>query len=112
MIHRIMTTEQLVELYAEAWRNLEADIIAPFLSQNFTYSSMWVFETLDKENYINYLKGKFNAIRTSGGKPVVSTGSNETGIPSVILKQGGNPPVYITVKASEGLISEAYMMAF
>lgn len=107
-----MTTEQLVEKYAEAWRQLDADIIVPYLAESFTYSSMWVFQTLDRDGYIEYLKGKFKAIRQTGGTPQVATGVNSAGIPSVILKQGDNPPAFITVKSQDGLLTEAYMLGF
>ena len=107
-----MSIYELVEVYADAWRKKNVAIIEPFLADNFTYSSMWVFETLDKKGYLVYLQGKFNAIKRSGSIIEVATGENKMGIPSVILNQDGSRPAYITVKESEGKIVEAYMMAF
>lgn len=108
-----MKTEKLVEVFAEAWRQLDVDIIAPYLSDDFVYSSMWVLATLEgRDAYINYLQKKFEAIKVSGNIPLVATGYNEGGIPSVILKQGSGPPSFLIVKSRNGLITEAYMMGF
>lgn len=107
-----MSTEELVDIYAESWRKLDADIIAPYLAEDFTYSSMWVFQNLGRDGYIDYLKGKYDAIRRTGGVPSVAKGRNSMGIPSVILKQGDNPPAYITVTSQDGKITKAYMLGF
>lgn len=107
-----MNIYELVEVYADAWTKLDASLIKPFLSNDYTYSSMWVFETLDKNGYLEYLQGKFHTIKKTGSQIKVSTGKNKMGIPSVILCQDGIRPAYITVKESNGLIVEAYMMAY
>ena len=107
-----MSIFELVEIYADAWRKMDVAIVEPFLADSFTYSSMWVFETLDKNGYLVYLQGKFDAIKRSGSIIEVTTGMNDMGIPSVILRQDGSFTAFITVKESEGKISEAYMLAF
>lgn len=106
-----MDIKELAEKYAEAWRMLDASIIGPYLADDFTYGSMWVFQTLDREGYLDYLKGKFEAIRTSGGKPEVKTGYSENGDTCVGLNQNGNI-AYIHIKVRDDKITEAYMMAF
>lgn len=105
-----MTDIELVEKYAEAWRKLDVSIIEPFLDESFTYSSFYVFESLNKERYIEYLAGKFNTLKSNGTAPEVSTGVERTGKPCVILKQGGNDPACITVQFKNGKISEGYMI--
>ena len=106
-----MDIRELVEKYAEAWKALDVSIIAPYLSDEFTYGSMWVFQSLDREGYIDYLKGKFEAIESSGTKPEVKIGYSENGDTCVWLNQNGNI-AFIHVTAKEDKITEAYMMAF
>lgn len=107
-----MTHEELVEKYAEAWKSLDADIIAPYLDESFTYSSFYVFESLNRVKYIDYLKGKFVAIKNSNTAPEVSTGFDRSNTPCVILKQGNGDPACITVKFKGDLISEGYMIPY
>ena len=38
--------KELVELVAKMWNDLDAGIVAPFISKDFEYESFWVFETL------------------------------------------------------------------
>lgn|SRR5574344_588889 len=109
---KFMTSTELVEIYAEAWRKLDAKIVEPYLDEFFKYSSFWVFETLDREKYIEYLSGKFSAIKSSNTAPAVSTGYDKTGSPCVILKQGNEAPACITVRTNCDKIVEGYMIPF
>jgi hypothetical protein len=101
----------LAEKYAEAWRKLDAEIIFPFLADDFTYGSMWVFQELDLEGYKTYLRGKFDAIRKTDSAPDVKTGYSENGDVCVGLNQGGRN-AYIHLKEENGKLKSAYMMAF
>lgn len=107
----MMTAEELTKVYAEAWEKLDVSVIAPYLADDFTYGSMWVFQSLDRDGYLDYLKGKFEAIESSDTKPEVKTGYSENGDPCVWLNQNGNI-AFIHVKAKDGKIAEVYMMAF
>ena len=105
-----MTNIEIVEKYAEAWRQLNAEIISPLLHETFTYSSFWVFESLNRERYLEYLRGKFEAIKSSNSAPKVSIGYDNLMNPCVVLQQGSNEPACITVKFKDGKIIEGYMI--
>lgn len=97
--------------YAEAWKKLDVSIVAPYLSEDFTYSSMRVFESLDRQGYIDYLEGKFKTIAGSSSRPQVDVAKSENGDICVHLDQGGDI-AFIHIKAGDGKITEAYMMSF
>lgn len=65
----IMTQKDLAEIVAKAWNILDAILIEPYLSDDYLYDSFWVFETMKgKDNYMSYLKGKFDTIGKTGSK--------------------------------------------
>ena len=107
-----MTNLELVEIYAEAWRKLDVTILEPYLADDFKYSSFYVFDTLGKEEYLDYLKGKFTAIKASGTEPIVSLGKEGGVLPCVLLQQSGNSLAAITVKVQEGKIVVGYMIPY
>lgn len=107
-----MTNLELVEKYAEAWQKMDVDIIAPYLDESFKYSSFFVFETLNRSRYIEYLRGKFDAIKRDHNIPVVSVGKDRRGEPCILLHQDGNDPACITVEICNGKIVEGYMVPY
>ncbi len=108
-------TKILCGAYAEAWDKLDASIIFPYLDGIFTYSSFWVFSTLDLAGYKEYLVGKFATIKKTGGKPIVELLPNPhptlgTGIK---LTQNDNETfLCIECDYEKKLIKSAYMMPF
>lgn len=107
-----MTKLQLVEIYATSWQKRDVSILAPYLDDTFSYTSVWVLANLDREHYLEYLKGKFEAIAESESMVSVSIGSNTIGMPAVVLKQDDSPQVYITIEESGGKIVNACMSPF
>lgn len=58
-----MNETELLIAYARAWNNLDTSYLHEILDENFEYNSQWVFETMHgKDNYIEYLGGKFETI--------------------------------------------------
>ena len=55
--------EELVAIFAQAWRTLNPELIVANLDQSFIYDSQWVFESLDYSRYIDYIRGKFHTIK-------------------------------------------------
>lgn len=106
-----MSHEELVDCYIKAWNELDATHLVPCLAPNFTYGSMWVFESLKgKQAYLEYITGKFNAIRRSGSSVLAVKGiSPQTGLPRVELSQDGKRYAKIDIQSQDGLMTEAYM---
>jgi hypothetical protein len=54
--------ELLIE-YVKAWNNLDTSYLENILSDDFAYTSQWVFETMHgRDTYITYLGGKFKTM--------------------------------------------------
>ena len=82
--------EEILNVILSTWRNLDADLIAPYLAENFQYNSVWVVSTMrSKEEYLYYLIRKFETIRKSGDCPLVRV-INENGLDYPHLVQRGN----------------------
>ena len=60
------TRMKILDVYAECWnsKSVTPDF-EEYLSEDFHYSSFWVFSELDKKGYLEYLSGKFGAIEKS-----------------------------------------------
>ena len=85
----ILSDKELAEKYAESWKQLDANIIVPFLDKDFHYISDAVFDEMSsRDEYIDYLKGKFRSLQ---GKPTIERiefGRNgENGEWAAIIKQ-------------------------
>lgn len=64
--------KRIAEIVRQAWNELDASLFESILSEDFEYISVWVFETMiGKDHYMDYITGKFEAIR-NGNKPVVA----------------------------------------
>ena len=58
-----LSDNNLVYQVGEAWRTLNTDVLAPYLDKDLHYSSDFVFtEISSREEYLEYLTGKFNAL--------------------------------------------------
>lgn len=81
------TPKSLLDVVVTSWQQLDADLLAPYLADSFKYNSVWVSNTLaGKENYLDYLRGKFETLRKSGQGPTVDV-IEEFGISRPHLKQ-------------------------
>lgn len=110
------TNEELLLLYADAWNNLDASIIAPYLTEDFEYGSMFVLTTIiGRDKYIDYLQKKFETIKCSGSKvfakvgPAPSSRVHETE-QTLLLLQDRRNGCHFSFHYKEGKISFAYLM--
>lgn len=78
------TNEQIVHDLAEAWRTLNPELLTQHLAPEFQYDSMWVFELLDHDGYVDYIRGKFNVNKRSGSKLVIQ---EVLGRDAIVIKQ-------------------------
>lgn len=89
-----MNESELLIEYAKAWNNLDASYLENLMAEDFIYESQWVFTPmLGRLNYLNYIRQKFQTIRTSGNIPTAEIGYFENKIfdttkPCIILTQG------------------------
>lgn len=72
--------DQVTELtalkaYAQMMNTLETACLAPILADDLLYNSQWVFdEMIGKQECLDYMKGKFETIKSSGSRPYAEIG--------------------------------------
>ena len=67
-----LVKEDLISILCQTWQKLDTDILEPFLDEKFKYNSVWVGETLNgKDEYLKYLRGKFDSFRKTDSCPVI-----------------------------------------
>lgn len=95
------TNEQIIHDLAEAWRTLNPELLTQHLAPEFQYDSMWVFESLDHDGYVDYIRGKFNTIKKSGSRLTIH---ELPGRNAIAIIQGASEPTYYIVEIRYGKI--------
>ena len=62
----MLTADDALRAYAAMVNTGDVDRLAPLLSPEFHYESQTVFDSLDREGFLEYIRGKLAAIRRSG----------------------------------------------
>lgn len=107
-----METDKIISDFALAWRKLDAELIIKHLAPSFKYDSQWVFESLDKTGYADYLHGKFHTLKSRGISVEVKIVDDPSfGGKMLCLIQGGQP-VYYRIKVTDGQIVKGDMCMF
>ncbi len=70
-----------------------------------------MYLSLNRQGYIDYIRGKFETIKRGKAEIVVEKGSNEIGKPAVVMTQGGER-IYLTIDVEDGKIRRACLMPF
>lgn len=86
--------------YARMMHHLSADYLAPLLADDFHYASQWVFEAIaSKQQYLDYIQPKLDAIKTSGNRVWAELGELQAypGGPCLVMAQGDKNNISATV---------------
>ena len=104
---------KLIAELCDAWEALNADLVEPLLADDLHYSSWWLMkETHTKDEYLDYLRGRFQSIRKSGDPLIVKMGVNRIdGEYAVAIQQGDGMPALIRIVEKNGKIKEMWMQA-
>lgn len=88
-MNRMMDDRELAEKYAAAWQNLDADSLSDILDKDFHYVNDSIFDEMSsREEYLDYLRGKFSVLRRTQSIQRVQLGRNgESGGWAVLIKQ-------------------------
>jgi hypothetical protein len=95
-----LTKWDALRAYARMMNHLSADHLEPFLADDFHYASQWVFEEItSKQAYLNYIRPKLEAIRTSGAGVWAEIGElmEYPSGPCLIMSQGSKDKLQATV---------------
>ena len=55
--------DTIITDFANAWKTFNPELIIKHLSPDFQYNSQWVFESLDYNGYIEYIRNKFETLK-------------------------------------------------
>ena len=105
----MITNEQIVHDLAEAWRTLNPELLIQHLALEFQYDSMWVFESLDRNGYADYIRGKFNTIKKSSSRLTIQ---EVPGREAIAIMQGAGEPTYYVIEINDGKIVKGDLTAF
>ena len=86
--------------YARMMHHLSADYLAPLLADDFHYASQWVFEEItSKQQYLDYIRPKLEAIKASGNRVRAELAELQTypGGPCLVMAQGEKDNISATV---------------
>ena len=103
------TDEQIVHDLAEAWRTLNPELLIRHLALEFQYDSMWVFEPLDYDGYVDYIRGKFSTIKKSGSRLIIHEVPEHN---AIVIVQDDNEPTFYIIKIQGCKIIKGDMTAF
>lgn len=105
------TDIELANIVCQAWNDLNAELLEAYISDDFAYESVWVLETMyGKERYLDYLRGKFNAIKSSGSVVKAKVYYQEViGKHVVVLNQDGARESAIELFVKDRLIVKMWM---
>lgn len=102
---------EVANIVCQTWNELNAELLEPYLSDNFEYVSVWVLKTMHgKEEYLDYLRGKFNTIKSSK-RVVKAKVYYQEAIDKhvVVLNQDGKKEVALELTLNNNLIAQMWM---
>ena len=105
------TEETFTQAIVDAWNNLDAEVMEQYLADDLKYSSFWVFQTMQtKEEYLDYLRGKFERLRTIGETINAKIETINGKKVSIIKQSSSDVVVGLSITIKDDKISEMYMM--
>ena len=105
----MVANEQIIHDFAEAWRTLNPVLLIQLLAPEFQHDSMWVFESLDHDGYVDYIRGKFSTIKKSGSSLAIHEVPRRS---AIAIVQDGKAPVFYIIEIKDGKIVKGDVTAF
>ncbi|MBR1927211.1 MAG: hypothetical protein IJ840_05625 [Bacteroidales bacterium] len=101
----------LIESLRSAWESLDAGLMEPLLADDLHYYSWWALvEMNSKEEYLSYIRERFQAYKTRGTRIIVKLGVNKNdGEYAVAIQIEEDLPYLIRVKENGGKIQEMWI---
>ena len=97
---KTLSKEEALRVYAKMMHSLSVECIEPLLADDFHYASQWVFEEItSKQQYLDYIRPKLEAIKRSGARVWAELGELQAylGGPCLIMAQGSKDNLVATI---------------
>lgn len=102
----------IIEDFYVAWQMLDAELIIKHLDDNFVYDSQWVFESLDCNEYKDYIRGKFATLKKNDIRINASIVEDPyLGGQMLVLGQNGQS-FYYRIKVKNGKVIKGDLCMF
>lgn len=96
----------LTDIIVETWNGLNADLLSPFLADDLQYNSVWVSNTMKgKEQYLTYLRGKFETLKKSGDAPVADVVDESGCLRPRLIQKGTGVESILDIVERDGKIT-------
>jgi hypothetical protein len=106
------TPQEMADIIANSWRNLDVSEMRYILADDFEYTSQWVLETMyGADAYLEYLQSKFNNLSDSTKPTVAGIRCDESAI-EIELEQvvdGSKNRVMLQLEIKDGEVSKGCM---
>lgn len=100
-----LTEEDALRAYAAMMNTLDVAKLSGFLVDDFHYASQWVFAEIEsKQEYVDYMRPKLEAVKKSGSKVWAEMATLDQGFPGpcVVLAQDDKSNLVALVLAKVG----------
>jgi hypothetical protein len=102
--------DSMTDILVATWNTLNVDLLASYLAKDFQYNSVWVSNTIKgKEQYLTYLRGKFDALKKSGDVPIADVIDESGYLRPRIRQQGLGVELVLDVVEEDGKITRILM---
>lgn len=103
--------EDFLNKLAEAYTTFSISPIQDLITDDFSYSSLWVWgELKSRESYLDYLKRKLESMKKANvNNRFLMMYCNRSGVPVLLLSQkteAGDRGVFVVTKTENGKIKE------
>lgn len=100
----------LNDIIVSTWKELDLEKLTPYLSENFSYNSAWISNTINsKEEYLDYLRKKFETIKKNGDRPLVDVVSEGKFLFPCLEQKGIGVKTVVSYVHEDGKIISIFM---
>ena len=98
-----LTAKEALRAYAAMVNTLDVSKLEPLLSDDFHYASQWVFSEIEsKQEYLDYMTGKFQTIKATGSEVWAELGEIEES--PCVLSQGQGDPIVLIAQGDKNKV--------
>ena len=102
--------DSLTDILVATWNTLNLDLLSSYLADDFQYNSVWISNTMKgKEQYLAYLRGKFETLKKSGDIPIADVIDESGYLRPRIRQQGIGVESVLDVIEKDGKITRLLM---
>ncbi len=98
-----LTAKEALRAYAAMVNTLDVSKLEPLLAADFHYASQWVFSEIEsKQEYLDYMTGKFQTIKATGSEVWAELGEIESS--PFVLSQGQGDPIVLIAQGDKNKV--------